>query len=104
LTDNHVWASDARTRVRKNHADDTSGITEGSVRFTLDDGETMIVPDHELRPLYESLWEISREPGAISTAALVMDASRMSDYARSAVELTTPQSVVLRKAVSQLHV
>jgi len=81
-----------------------SGMAVGSVRFTLDDGETIIVPDDELRRIYESLWAMSPEPGAVSTAALVMDVSRLSHYGARSVELTTPQSAVFRKAVALLHV
>jgi hypothetical protein len=76
----------------------------GSVRFTLDDGETIIVPDDELRRIYESLWSMSHEHGAISAAALVMDVSRLSPYGPRTVELTTPQSTVFRKALALLHV
>jgi hypothetical protein len=76
----------------------------GSVRFTLDDGETLIVPDDELRRIYESLWAMSRQPGAISTAALVMDVSRLSPFGPRSVELTAPQSAVFRKALALLHV
>ncbi len=31
--------------------------------------------------MYDSLWEISGEPGAVSTAALVMDVSRLKAVA-----------------------
>ena len=79
-------------------------MSVGSVRFTLDDGETIIVPDDELRRIYESLWAMSNEHGAISTAALVMDVSRLSPYGTRSVELTIPQSAVFRKAVALLHV
>ena len=76
----------------------------GSVRFTLDNGETIIVPDDELRRIYESLWAMNHEQGAISTAALVMDVSRLSPYGPRSVDLTHPQSTVFRKAVALLHV
>jgi len=76
----------------------------GSVSFTLDHGETIIVPDDELRRIYESLWAMSHEPGAISTAAVVMDVSRLSPYGPRSVDLKHPQSTVFRKAVALLHV
>jgi hypothetical protein len=75
----------------------------GSVTFTLDDGERLVVGDDDLRRIYDSLWEISREPGAVSTAALMKHTSRLSPYARRVVELTSPQSAALRKAVALLH-
>jgi hypothetical protein len=74
-----------------------------SVSFTLDDGETLIVLDKDVRQVYDSLWEVSDEPGAVSTAALMMSMSRVRPYARLPVGLTTPQSTVLRKAVTLLH-
>lgn len=49
------------------------------------------------------MWELAKEPGAVSTAALLMDARRLHPYHRQPIELTTPQSAVLRKAVVQLH-
>jgi hypothetical protein len=75
----------------------------GSVTFTLDDGETLSVPDEALRPIYDTLWDLAREPGAVSTAALIMDARRLRPFARNPTELTTPQSAVLRKAMALIH-
>jgi len=94
-------SADGRSFPRFCH---TAAMAGGSVRFTLDDGETLVVPDDELRRMYESLWAMSREPGAISTAALVMDVSRLSPYGPRSVKLTTAQSAVFRKAVALLHV
>lgn len=73
-----------------------------SIRFALDDGETLYVPDEDLRPVYEVLWDLAKEPGAVSTAALVMDARRLHPFHRQPIELTTTQSAVLRKAVALL--
>jgi hypothetical protein len=78
-------------------------MPEGSVRFTLDDGETLIVPDDELRQIYDTLWERSREPGAVSTAALLIEASRLREALRPKIELTTSPSNALRQAVARLH-
>jgi len=75
----------------------------GSASFTLDDGETLRVPDEDLRPIYDSLWDSSDHQGAISTAALVMDLLRLHPYARRPVELTTTQSAALRKAMARAH-
>jgi hypothetical protein len=74
-----------------------------SVTFVLDDGETLPVPDENLRRVYDLLWDLRKEPGAVSTAALIMDAQRLDPFARRPIALTTPQSVVLRKAVSLIQ-
>lgn len=71
-----------------------------SVNFTLDDGGTLTVLDDDVQRVYESLWEISGEPGAITTAAYLMSQSRVRSHARLPIGLTTPQSAVLRKAVA----
>jgi hypothetical protein len=70
-----------------------------SVSFALDDGGTLTILDEDVQQIYDSLWEISDEPGAVSTAALMMSMSRLRPYARVPVGLTSPQSAVLRKAV-----
>ena len=74
----------------------------GSVKFTLDDGTTLAVAEGHLRQVYELLWNLAKEPGAVSTAALVMDARRLHPYVRQPIALTTPQSAVLRKATAML--
>lgn len=73
------------------------------VTFALDDGELLSLPDEDLRPLYDALWDIAREPGAVSTAALIMDARRRRPFAKNPIELTTAQSAVLRKAMALIH-
>ena len=75
----------------------------GSVTFALDDGETLSLADEDLRPIYETLWELAKEPGAVSTAALLMDARRLRPFVRKPIALTTPQSAVLRRAVELIH-
>jgi len=75
----------------------------GLVSFTLDDGAIVEVPEDQLRQVYDLLWDLAKEPGAVSAAALLMDASRLSPFTRKPILLTTPQSAVLRQAVAQLH-
>jgi hypothetical protein len=75
----------------------------GSISFTLDDGAGISVADEDVQEVYDSLWGISDEPGAISTAALMMSMSRVRPYARLPVALTNPQSAVLRRAVALLQ-
>ena len=75
-------------------------MTRGSVSFTLDDGGTLTVLDRDVQHVYEALWGISGEPGAVTTAAYLVSQSRVRPYARLRVGLTTPQSAALRKAVA----
>jgi hypothetical protein len=75
----------------------------GSVTFALDDGETLSLADEDLRPIYDALWGLAPESGAVSTAVLLKDAWRLSPFARKPIALTTPQGAVLRKAISLLH-
>lgn len=71
----------------------------GAVTFILDDGAKLLIPDEELRRVYEALWNLASERGAISTAALVIGARRLRAAQRQPIMLTTEQSGVLRKAV-----
>ena len=83
---------------------DTPGMAgSASVGFNLDDGDMLVIPDDELHRIYAVLWELSAEPGAVSTAALVNEALRTSEFARSALELSAPQSAVLRQALALLR-
>lgn len=81
----------------------TFATVGGSVRFILDDGTALDVPAPDVRRLYELLWQLSEERGAVSTAAVLIGASRGSASPRTHVELTSPQSAVLREAVAMLH-
>jgi hypothetical protein len=47
--------------------------TVASVRLKLVDGTTVIVERDDLRRVYEGLWTLSNAPGAVSTAALLLD-------------------------------
>ena len=73
-----------------------------SVRFTMDDGEILVIADEDVDRIYGLLWDLSAEPGAVFTAALLIEASRTSDFARTAPKLTPTQSAVLREAVALL--
>jgi hypothetical protein len=74
-------------------------MTREAVEFKLSDGTSLVIPDAELRRLYEELWNLSNVPGAISAAALLMDEARKRALYRSPVELSPPQSNVLSRAV-----
>jgi hypothetical protein len=74
-----------------------------SVRFTLDDGEILAIADEDVDRVYDLLWQLAHEPGAVFTAALLVEASRTSGFARTEIKLTPPQSAVLRDAVARLN-
>jgi hypothetical protein len=78
------------------------GVDQGAVQFRLDDGTTLFVAVADLRPIYEALWDRANVPGAISTAALLMDEGHKLARYRDPVELNRPQSDVLRQAVAGL--
>jgi hypothetical protein len=62
----------------------------------------MEVSEGALQGVYEELWNLANEPGAVSTAALLMHEWRQLHAARQAVELTPSQSEALRRAVRRL--
>jgi len=73
-------------------------MAEGSVTFTLDDSETLSLPDEDARRVHDTLWGFGTERGAVSTAALLNDALRLRPIVRKPIMLTASQSAVLRKA------
>jgi hypothetical protein len=75
-------------------------MAAGSVSFTFDDGDAVSVPQGDLRRVYDALWDLAKGPGAVSTAALLMDAWRLHPFVRKPIALTTSQSAVLRRALS----
>jgi hypothetical protein len=78
-------------------------MAEDSVRFALDDGEMLLVPNADLRRIYDSLLEISNEPGAVSTCRHRDGRVAASCLRPCPVELSGRQSAVLRKAVALLR-
>ena len=76
-------------------------MDQDAVEFRLDDGTALLVAVADLRPIYEALWDLSSMPGAISTAALLMDEGHKLARYRYPVELNRPQSDVLRQAVAR---
>jgi hypothetical protein len=69
-------------------------------RFRLADGETVRLDGDEVRAVYEELWGLVGEAGAVTTAALVIHALRAAGTAP--VELDERQSAVFRLARSRL--
>jgi hypothetical protein len=78
-------------------------VAGGSVRFSLANGETLTISEAEVRPLYDRLWQAAGIAGAVTTAALLLDAFRQSEFTRPTIELTAPQSAVLREALARHH-
>jgi hypothetical protein len=70
-----------------------------SVLFDLADGTSVAVKSSDYRHVYEGLWKLSSVPGAISTATLLLGATRRPGYPRG-VELDAVQSTALRNAIS----
>jgi len=77
-------------------------VTAGFVLFRLADGRSLTVEDDDLRRIYEELWTLAAEPGAVSTAALLLHESRRSPAARQSVDLTPLQTDVLTRAIERL--
>ena len=71
-----------------------------SVHFDLADGTSVAVESRDYRRVYEGLWKLSSVPGAISTATLLLDATRHLGYPRG-VELNAVQSAALKSAISR---
>lgn len=77
-------------------------MAPGSVWFDLADGTTVIVEGSDLRRVYEELWTLADRPGAISTAAMLLDEGGKHRHYAEAVGLNQPQSDALRRALDQL--
>jgi hypothetical protein len=76
-------------------------MADGVVRLRLDDGQAVNVTLADMKPIYDALWALSAEPGAVSTAALLLHEAHHP--IRHTVELTVPQSAVLRKAMERIE-
>ena len=71
--------------------------------MVFDDGETLSLPDEYAGRVYDTLWGLGNDRGAVSTAVVLKDALRLRAVVRRPIMLTASQSAVLRKAVSLLH-
>jgi hypothetical protein len=71
-----------------------------SVHFDLADGTTVAVESTNYRRVFEGLWKLSSVPGAVSTATLLLGATRSPGYPHG-VELDAVQSAVLKRAISR---
>ena len=82
---------------------DTPAVSGTPARFTLNDGEKLVVPNDQVSQIYELLWQLAPKPGAISVAALLRGMSREPARYGAPLDLTAAQSTVLREAVVLLH-
>ena len=69
-----------------------------SVHFDLFDGTSVAVQSSDYRRVYDELWTLSKIPGAISTAGLLLNATQHPGYPH-AVDLSEAQSAALRRAI-----
>jgi hypothetical protein len=72
-----------------------------SVHFDLADGTSVAVESSDVRRVYEGLWKLSSIPGAVSTAALLLDGAGRHPHHRHRVNLNSLQSAALRRALDQ---
>ena len=52
--------------------------------------------------VYDLLWQLAPQPGAITTAAALHMAAQQSEASRFPLELTATQAAVLRQAIALL--
>ena len=73
------------------------------LRFALNDGELLTIPEAQVSEIYELLWQLAPRKGAVSVAAAIRGMS--GDPARYGppIDLTAPQSAALREAVALLR-
>ena len=69
-----------------------------SVYFDLADGTGLTVERAHIRRVYDELWSLSNTPGAVSTAALLLDGAGRYGHGRR-IDLNRLQSAALRSAI-----
>lgn len=70
------------------------------MRLTLHDGEALTIADFDVQRVYENLWRLAPRPGAVTLAGVLVAASREHPSLRRPVDLTEPQSVIIREAIA----
>ena len=78
-------------------------VPGGPVRFNLDGRETLTVAEKDVARVYDLLWQLAPQPGAITTAAALHAAALQSEFSRLPVELTATQAAMLRQAIALLQ-
>lgn len=71
----------------------------GDVRLTLWDGETLTIAGADVDRVYENLWRLAPKPGALTLAGILVAESRGQTGLRP-VDLTEPQSAIIREAIA----
>jgi len=74
----------------------------GSLHFILADGELLTLAQGEVSEVYELLWKLEPQKGAISVAAMIRVAAR-SDLLGSPIDLDETQSEAMREAVASVR-
>jgi hypothetical protein len=82
---------------------DTAAMTGRVVLFRHADGHTLDVAVSDLERIYGELLRLPLEPGAASTAALLLYEARKADPSRTTVDLNGQQTKAVRRAVEQIH-
>lgn len=74
-----------------------------SVYFDLADGTALTVERDDIRRVYDELWRLSKVPGAVSTAALLLDGAGRHSRHRYRIDLNRVQSAALRSAIDHFQ-
>jgi hypothetical protein len=74
-------------------------VTADVVEFGLPDGTSLKIPDSDLQRVYEALWDLAGTPGAIATAAMLIDEEHRPMPYRHPVELNDREADALKQAV-----
>jgi hypothetical protein len=73
---------------------------EQRVRFVLSDATSVTLGNDELQRAYQALWDIAAEPGAVSMAAILLNAQAEARLTGS-VELRERESDAFRSALDR---
>lgn len=71
-----------------------------TVRLSLHDGETLTIAARDVARVWENLWSLRSDVDAMIVAGVVIAVSREFS-GHSPLELSGPQSALIRKAVAQ---
>ena len=75
-------------------------MSEGEVRLTLHDGETLTIPSGDVERVYENLWRLAPKPGCLTLAGILVAESRGQMQRLYPLDLTEAQSAIIREAVA----
>jgi hypothetical protein len=75
-------------------------MTVAEVRLTLHDGELLIIASGDVDRVYENLWRLAPESGAVTLAGILVAESRGQMRRRYPLDLTEAQSAIIREAIA----